>query len=103
VRTAAGAATALNSGILSTNNTVWMVVGAGMLLILAGIFWFFQQQRGNATAPASSRRRHSYSVQAKNAEIRTTPSGIVYCHQCGKRANSGDAFCRSCGVKLRTE
>ena len=25
----------------------------------------------------------------------------IFCHRCGKRAASGDRFCRSCGTKLR--
>lgn len=103
VRTAAGGSTALNSGILSTNITIWMALGAGLILILAGVFWFLQQQRAGATAPASNRHRRAYSQRAQNASGGSAPSGPIYCHQCGKRANPGDAFCRSCGVKLRIE
>lgn len=75
----------------------WALGGIGVLLIAAGIFWFFRPGRSLETAP---QRHHARRVvQAKpNDELRQDG---VFCHQCGKRAAEGDAFCRACGTKLR--
>jgi hypothetical protein len=106
VRTAAGDATALSSGLLTTNSTIWVVAAAGLILVVLGLVWFFQQQKVNPAAASASRHRHSstYPVRAKATTVSSTAAATtVYCHQCGKRAGPGDAFCRSCGVKLRTD
>ncbi len=103
VRTLPGNSNALNSSLLATNNTIWMGVGAGLILILVGLLWFIQQRRINPATSSSNRRRHTYPVRQKTAVLATPSGGTIYCHQCGKRANSGDTFCRSCGVKLKTE
>jgi hypothetical protein len=102
VRTAAGGTTALSNGLLSDTSTLWMVAAAGIILILAGVFWFLQQ-RSTVAAHPPVRRRHTYTPARTSNVASAVSPGPVYCHQCGKRANSGDAFCRSCGVKLRTE
>jgi len=76
-------------GILS-----WVLGGFGALLIVAGVIAFAVWQRGGrGTAtrprPALARRGHE--------------SESIYCRQCGKRAQPGDAFCRTCGTSLNRE
>jgi hypothetical protein len=90
------------------NNTVWpidlqsilpWILGVlGLGLIVGGGLWYWQS--GKQDKPPKRRRRSRASHEE------STVIGIeqgVYCHQCGKRAASGDRFCRSCGTKLRVE
>ena len=76
-------------GVLS-----WVLGGFGALLIVVGAIVFAVWQRGGrGTAtrqrPAPARRGHE--------------SESIYCRQCGKRAQPGDAFCRTCGTRLNRE
>jgi hypothetical protein len=69
--------------------------GAGLLLIAAGVFWYFRS--GGAAQPEPGRRRHAHKVEAGDEN----PSDSMFCHQCGKKSGPGDVFCRSCGTKLK--
>ncbi len=78
----------------------WALGVLGLLLIAGGGFWYWQSGRGEERTPKRRRRRAATSpsqVAAPNEE------GVIYCHQCGKRAETGDRFCRACGTRLRTE
>jgi hypothetical protein len=82
----------------------WILGAVGLMLLAGGGFWYWQtgRERSEPTRRKSNRRRGDYSMEPS---IQNTP-GVddgVYCHQCGKRAASGDRFCRSCGTKLRNE
>ncbi len=73
----------------------WILGGLGFALILGGAWYFWQSSREE---PPRRRRRH--------APRRGTQIGdgqAIYCHQCGKRAQPGDRFCRACGTRLRRE
>lgn len=72
----------------------WALGILGLLLIGIGVWWYL---RTGQPAPQQSSRRHRPSGAAQAA----ADSGPSYCHQCGKRAASGDLFCRTCGTKLR--
>jgi hypothetical protein len=65
----------------------------GLLVIAALVGLFFWQRSHPRLAP---RKRH-----ARPAEAGKNPDGVVYCSECGKRADPGDAFCRACGSRLR--
>ena len=80
-------------GRVSLNNYLpYILGGLGVLLILAGGLYFWQSSKGKSTPRRRHRRRDE-----------STEGGEVYCHQCGKRAQSGDRFCRTCGTRLRKE
>ncbi|HEX7555499.1 MAG TPA: hypothetical protein VF338_02660 [Leptolinea sp.] len=90
---------------ISTNTLGWRTLnevlpyflsGLGILLIIAGIYWYW---RSGKTITAAFLKRTSSS---RNKELESEPV-IVYCHRCGRKAISGDVFCRSCGTKLRVE
>jgi hypothetical protein len=74
----------------------YVLGGLGVLLILASGYWYWRSGK-NLTLAFRSRHVHS-----RMKEIETEPVGI-FCHRCGRKAVSGDIFCRSCGTKLRTE
>jgi hypothetical protein len=70
----------------------WVLAGIGVLLIVAGIVGFLVWQRG--TQGARKVKKH---VQPHEE----TDDDFIYCHQCGKRAQPGDVFCRTCGTRLK--
>ncbi|MFZ5820996.1 MAG: zinc ribbon domain-containing protein [Chloroflexota bacterium] len=80
-------------GRVSLNNYYpYILGGLGVLLIAGGVIYFWQSSKGK-------------SVQHKRHRSREAGEGDeqVHCHQCGKRAQSGDRFCRACGTRLRRE
>jgi hypothetical protein len=88
----------------------WGLGVIGILLLIGGLWWYWQTGRGQHTPQRSSRGRRSrgkrsphQARRAPKADQGTTVTADkgVYCHQCGKRAETGDRFCRSCGTKLR--
>lgn len=81
----------------------WFLFIFGLLLLAGGGYWYWRLL-GRKSSKTSTRRRH------KPASLQTSTSsstgagdnqGVVYCHQCGKRALPGDRFCRICGTQLR--
>jgi hypothetical protein len=77
-----------------TDILIWVLGGIGVLLLLvvAGIIWSAGKQRlGRASQVV---RRHKPHKSEKEDEF-------TYCSQCGKRAQPGDAFCRTCGTRLK--
>jgi hypothetical protein len=80
-------------GRISLSNYLpYILGGLGILLILAGGLYFWQTSKGRS----SPRQRH----RVREDE---TDGGEIYCHQCGKRAQPADRFCRTCGTRLRKE
>lgn len=69
--------------------------GFAILLIAVGLVWFWQSGRQTTTSK-QGRKRHTVSSQPASGG-----QGQVYCHECGKRAQQNDKFCRACGAKLR--
>lgn len=70
----------------------WLWALAGVLLITAGLYYYF---RGQPRVKSSSRKRHDASAEPSEG------GGTRYCPQCGTRARSGDRFCRTCGTRIR--
>ena len=75
-----------------SNYLPYILGGLGVLLIVVAGLYFWQTSKGK---PAPRRRHRSRDEESDGEE--------VYCHQCGKRAQSGDRFCRTCGTRLRRE
>lgn len=76
----------------------WALGILGVLLIGIGIIWYIQTGRQPEVSQA-----HKHSKRSGQPETRPEiAQDGVFCHQCGKRAANGDAFCRACGTKLRT-
>jgi hypothetical protein len=76
-------------GVLS-----WVLGGIGALLIVAGVIAFAVWQRGGRGSAARQRQA------PRRGEDAAEP---IYCQQCGKRAQPGDVFCRTCGTRLKRE
>lgn len=77
----------------------WALGFLGLVLIAGGGWWYWQS--GREQDNKTQKRRRGKAEPSSVQEIRE--EGAVYCHQCGKRAEPGDRFCRSCGTRLRTE
>lgn len=75
-----------------SNYLPYILGGLGFLLILGGGLYFWQSSKGKT----NPRRRHRSNDEDDDSEN-------VYCHQCGKRAQPNDRFCRTCGTRLRKE
>lgn len=71
----------------------WLLAGLGVLLLAASVTGLIAWQKGERGT--SGRKRHApRPVKAEEP---------VYCSRCGKRAQSGDVFCRTCGSRLTNE
>ena len=74
------------------NYLIYILGGVGVFLILASGYYFWKS--GQRQVRPRKRRRSTRELDE---------SEEFYCHQCGKRAQSGDRFCRTCGTRLRRE
>ncbi len=88
----------------------WGLGLLGILLLVGGLWWYWQTGREQPRTQQTSRGQRSRrkrpnhqerSTSGADERIPTKADSGVYCHQCGKRAETGDRFCRSCGTKLR--
>jgi hypothetical protein len=75
----------------------WVLGTLGVVLIVGGGIWWYWQSGFGKGRPKTPRRRRKLVVSAEQ----DVPEGYVYCHHCGKRALTGDKFCRTCGTRLR--
>lgn len=75
----------------------WILSAMGVLLIAGGGFLYWRSSKSKETQVRRSRKGAGVPPEI-NIERST-----VYCHQCGKRAERGDRFCRACGTRLRSE
>jgi hypothetical protein len=78
----------------------WLLGSFGLLLIIGAVIWYWRsgQQREGVFAQT---RRGKRAASKTDVESKQTGKA-VFCHQCGRRANPGDRFCRTCGERLRT-
>ncbi|PKO06131.1 MAG: hypothetical protein CVU41_08450 [Chloroflexi bacterium HGW-Chloroflexi-3] len=74
----------------------FIIAGVGLAMLVIGVLWYMNKQK---EILPKSRQRH-----VSNKRMPTHQEGdSIFCHRCGRRADSGDVFCRSCGTKLKTE
>ena len=88
------------SGSFQVSQSTLLVIAGllGAALIVGGVVWYLQS--GRQTKSAGKKRRRSPAA-AHQVQSDTADEGNIYCHKCGKRAQAGDRFCRSCGTELR--
>ena len=84
------------AGRISLSNYLpYILGGVGFILIVAGGVYFWQSGKGKSKS--QQRQRHRSIPADQDSDEQT------YCHQCGKRAQPNDRFCRTCGTRLRRE
>ncbi len=90
---------------INTNTLGWQTLnevlpyflsGLGLFLIIAGGYWYW---RSGKTITMAFRKRYA-AGRSRETEVEPV---VVFCHSCGRKAVSGDIYCRSCGTKLRVE
>ena len=74
----------------------WVLAGIGGALIIVGIVGGLYLWKNGTRRSSASHKRHTKPQQASE-------TAAVHCQQCGKRAQPGDVFCRTCGMRLRKE
>ncbi|MFH2102231.1 MAG: zinc ribbon domain-containing protein [Chloroflexota bacterium] len=74
----------------------WVLGSLGVVLIGVGLFAALTYWQSDKPGKQARRKRHT-----PRREESTGTSDPAYCHQCGKRSQPGDAFCRTCGIRLR--
>ena len=78
---------------------LWVIlIVLAIALIVTGIVWYVRSGQQSR----EPRRRHS---PATVRPVNPDPAGgrDIYCHNCGRRAQAGDRFCRSCGTPIRID
>jgi hypothetical protein len=74
----------------------WALGGLGLVLLFIAGWVYWVSGRASRTS-AKQRKRHASSEHENTDD----PEGQVHCAQCGKRAQAGDRFCRTCGARIR--
>lgn len=89
-----------------TSALPWVMGIVGLGVIAIGVYWYWSTGRRKQRAPRRPAAAKPANGRARvvEPELREPISeeASVFCHQCGKRANHGDKFCRSCGTRLKT-
>jgi hypothetical protein len=75
----------------------WVLAVLAFVLIAGGMGWYWFSSKGSTGFAKPGRRRKAREKPADAAE----QDRQIYCHQCGKRAQADDRFCRTCGAELR--
>ena len=80
----------------------WLIGGLGILLLAGGLLWYWRMNKSEKQPTMKKRsRRNKGTIKSPEQISAENGNQGVFCHQCGRRAASGDRFCRSCGSKLR--
>ncbi len=73
----------------------WLAVGFVLVLLIVGAVWYWLSAHDGESSRRPRKRHAAVSAAPPDS------TGEVYCHECGKRAQAGDRFCRTCGTPLR--
>ena len=90
---------AMNSVFNLESVLPYLLALLGLLLIFGGGVWYWRT--GMNQKPVKTRRKKRRSAKQTKDANSASEAAHVYCHHCGKRAQSGDRFCRACGSQLR--
>ncbi len=86
------------TGRVSLVNIIpWGIGALGVIVIVAGVYWYMATGKKSVKTSKDKPQR----INETKTVVKTKSQLDIYCHQCGKRAEDGDKFCRSCGTKLR--
>jgi hypothetical protein len=78
----------------------WGIGLLGVAIIVAGVYWYWASGQKQVRSQSGKRQRRRQTLPETTDNLVRTEEH--FCHQCGKRAEPGDRFCRACGTKLRT-
>jgi hypothetical protein len=80
----------------------WVLGGIGLVLIVLGLLVLFGFRGDSIKRSVKNKKRKSERHSLKGAKL-IKETALVYCNECGRRAEAGDRYCRSCGTQLRHE
>jgi hypothetical protein len=78
----------------------YVLLGFGVLLIVAGGWWYLRL-RGDSAPRRRRVKRRPGSRRGQDSGSPPARTSPVFCHNCGMQAEAGDRYCRSCGIRLR--
>jgi len=81
----------------------WAIGALGLVLIGAGLMWYWQSTQKRREPGYNRHDRHKLAPSPRQAGTAASSRTVTYCHQCGRMANPGDVFCRACGARLRQQ
>ncbi len=70
---------------------LWLVAAAVVVMIMVVIYYWWINRK----------MQHKREHIVQGVGILNPEKQVVFCHECGSRSKAGDAYCRSCGTKLR--
>ena len=76
----------------------WTLATLGLVLLVGGIVWYWQTGKNGSR---KLKKKTTRSRRGGSGNNQLEGGDYIYCHQCGKRAQTGDRFCRICGTSLR--
>jgi hypothetical protein len=80
----------------------WVLGGAGLVLMVLGLLVLFGFRGDSIKHLLKNKKLKSERHSLKGAKL-IKKIDPVYCNECGRRAEAGDRYCRSCGTQLRHE
>jgi len=98
VQSSAPIATSMQAQITWKDVLPWILGALGVVLLVVAAIWYWQSGKQDKIQQKTRRTRRK---RVKTPVVSQEDSDHIYCHQCGKRAQSGDRFCRACGKELR--
>ncbi len=83
------------------DNLPLVLAGLGLVLLGGGVFFYFRSAEEEAPPVAKGKKKQGAKARGERKKSKKK-SETRYCPQCGRRAEPGDRFCRSCGARLRS-
>jgi len=80
----------------------WGLGAIGFFLLIGGVWWYWRLSKQEPQTRKRGRNKRSSRTSKYTSGKGDSTDQAIYCQQCGKRARSGDRFCRSCGTKLKS-
>ncbi len=76
----------------------WILGVLGVILIIGAVVWWYWLSGVSRSQSRTAHKKRRFVISQAETTI---PEGNIYCSHCGKRAQPGDRFCRTCGTKLQ--
>jgi hypothetical protein len=81
----------------------YLLIGAGVLGVVAVAGYFLLQQRRSPVAPPNSRpSRPTVPAGSRSPRDAVTSEAGVFCTQCGRKFGADERFCAQCGTPRRS-